>query len=259
MGPAGVIYVPGTSDLTSLDGREGRPPSPSLPFLTQQVYTSWNGLLSSTSLSHRPGPLTPLFSNADFSPTASFDTFLIWKRRDKIRLVQTLSGAHKLLPYDTLKDLCPGVHLSWLAYWQMKSFLPDSTFREALSQNRTPFKDYLLLTSVPSHMLSSIYAFIRDSSKSPPLPFVQAWEAGVHFSEQEWQKAFILAHKLMMACFAQENAPRNWKKGPVLWRIWHAQNSSNCTEIWIWGIHYVWKNTSINRTRPAIQSGIFSK
>lgn len=79
------------------------------------------------SLSHRPGPMTPLFGNTDSPPTVSSDTFLIWRRRGRIRLAQTLSETHELLPYNTLKDLCPWVQLSWLANWQLKSFLSNFT------------------------------------------------------------------------------------------------------------------------------------
>lgn len=82
--------------------------------------------------------------------------------------------------------------------------------RETLVQHRTPCEDFLPLSLSPSHLLSSLYAFFRISSISHPLPYILAWERelGETFSEQQWQKSFLLTHKLPMACSAQE---KNYK------------------------------------------------
>lgn len=67
-------FVPLTSQPWA--GRQwGMSMSPSLSFLTQQVYTSWNRLSSLNHFSHRLGPMTPLFGNSDFPPAFSSVSF----------------------------------------------------------------------------------------------------------------------------------------------------------------------------------------
>lgn len=223
--------------LTSLPWA-GKPRSSSLitslPFLTRQFYYSWNRILTSSApISHKMGPMTPLFGNADFPPALDRESFLIWHRRDRIRLVQTLSPSHNLITYETLKNSCPGMVQPWLSYRQLSSFLTDSAVRTELLKDKTPFEGYLLLTSQATHVLSSIYDFMQNPPEPSSLPFVRAWEAelGVTFSEQEWLKSFILQHKLPVACFSQEKNYKiltRWYRYPTLLRRMYPSTSDCC-------------------------------
>lgn len=223
--------------LTSLPWAGGRQQTPlniSLPFLTRQLYTQWNRLLaSSTPISHRPGPMTPLFGDPDFNPALTSDTFLIWHKSDRVRMAHTLGSNHEILPYGKLQESRPGERLSWLAYWQLRSFLTDPTMRGNFALDKTPFEDFLLLTLKPSHILSHIYRFLMSPSEFSSLPFVRAWESelGTTFSEYDWQKSFILTHKLPMACFAQEKNYKiltRWYRYPTLLHRIYPSTSDSC-------------------------------
>lgn len=219
--------------LTSL-ARAGRQQNrlsyPNL-FLTRQFYTSQDRLLaSSTPISHRLGPMSLLFGNSVFPPALGFD-FLIWRNGDQMS--QTLFVARKLLSYDALQGSCPGDHLFWLSYYQLQSFLTNSEVRDSLAQEKTPFEEYPLIASQPSHVLSSTYAFLRNSLEASSLPFVRDWESelGTFFSEQDWHKSFILTHKLPVACVAQQKNYKiltRWYRYPALLHRMYSSTSDCC-------------------------------
>lgn len=128
---------------------------------------------------------------------------------------------------------CPENTLSWLSYRQLRSFLVDPALREDLLQDRTPLEDYLLVASQPTHVLSYLYAVLRNSSEISSLSFVRAWETelGTNFSEQDWLKSFTLTHKLPVACFAQEKNYKiltRWYRYPTLLRRMYPSTSDSC-------------------------------
>lgn len=172
--------------------------------------------------------MTPQFGNRDFVPALTSDSFLIWHKKNR-----TLSATHELLSYDILQNSCPENVLSWLSYRQLRSFLSDSAVRDAIAQDKTPLENFLLLASQASHVLSSVYSFLRSPPEVSSLPFVRAWESelGTTFSEQEWLKSFILTHKLPVACFAQEKNYKiltRWYRYPTLLRRMYPSISDCC-------------------------------
>lgn len=89
------------------------------------------------------------------------------------------------------------------------------------------------ITSQATDVLSSVYAFLRNSPEVSSLPCVLAWESelGTIFSEQDWYKSFILSHKLPVACFSQEKNEKIltwWYRYPTLLRRMYPSKSDCC-------------------------------
>lgn len=155
--------------LTSLPwicGQHGRLLYSSLPFLTQQFFTSWNRHFTSSHLTHRPGPMTLNHLLFGGKRTVLGCPKLYLRRMNYYYTVFSTTPAREVV--------CPG---SLTGNW--------SSTREAFAQSRTAFEEYLLLSSSPSHMLSSIYDLLRGPPNPSLLLFVRAWETelGATFSE----------------------------------------------------------------------------
>lgn len=100
-------------------------------------------------------------------------------------------------------------------------------------QYTTPFEEYLLLASQPSRMLSSLYNILGCPPAASQIPFVRAWEAELSttFTAQDWQKSFILTHKLPVDCFSQEKNYKiltRWYRYPTLLRKVYSTTSDSC-------------------------------
>lgn len=222
--------------------------------LTRQTLQIWDRMISASKLSKIQGPMTPLFGTPAFPPAANKLRFGPWSRDSHRRLAQVLR-ADPSLRTDIPSRTELGTSTMWLQRGQITSYIRTFSSISEILADPSDFDELLLQPDPPIHVVSLLYSLLLNEY-APDLPtYTQKWEAELQhsISPTDWQKSFILTHRISLATKNQEKGFKlltRWYRCPVdikkfnpsltdvCWRC--LSSSGTMLHIW-WACPPIWK------------------
>lgn len=181
----------------------------------------WNQL----GLSSRPGPLTPVFGNPDFSANLHNPMLCSQVRSPKITICHFLV-VDQLLPLSHFLTDIPSSR-DWLQYQQLSSFYNRLNAKHRVRAKLFPFEKMCLQESPPTKTLSFVYSMLcEERTKQFPPPYQNKWESdlGHPISSEDWRIIFALTHRSSISGYTQEKNFKvlsRWYKTPdILHKIY---------------------------------------
>ena len=200
--------------------------------VTKTTLVAWDRVAYTKGLTTFPSPLSPITSNADFSPGLKDQNFKEWQDTN-CKHAGKLYDLEGIISFEQLKRDRGLPETERHRYLQVRHWVMQPSIKSYVGRPLFPFEKWLVTKSNDKRNLSSIYAFLKTPQIRTKTIAQKRWERdlGRKFTHKEWEGLICRARTTAHSSAGKETWVKllqYWYYTPERIHAWQPQRSTGC-------------------------------